>query len=112
MTDDLFAYTAIKEEFQPGGQCARLFSYLWGAGSMTHFDAETKCGTPPITVIRSRIPDMREVLERHGYTIQRKFEPNEIRGVHAVYHLVKLKTGDQRWRERIGAAQGTQFKLI
>ena len=102
MTDDLFAYTAIKEEFQPGGQCARLFSYLWGAGSMTHFDAETKCGTPPITVIRSRIPDIREVLERHGYTIVRRMAPNEEKGFHAVYHLRKLTTDEMRWRERIG----------
>lgn len=108
MNDDLLAYAAIKEEMGPVGcQRVRLFNYLWTAGRMTHDDAENpeKCGKPKITVIRSRIPEIREVLERHGYTIDTRLEPNSEKGQHAVYHLVKLKTDDQRWRERCGVGK-------
>lgn len=103
---DLLEYSQVMEAIgAPGSQRRRLMEYLWSAGSMTHFDAEEKCGKPPITTIRSRVPEMNAILRPLGWYVEARLEPNEFKGQHARYYLVKLMTDEQRWRQRIGVGK-------
>lgn len=98
---DFITAAKIREALgSPSNQYNRLLDYLWSAGKITHWDAETKCGRP-ITCIRSRIPKLREVLKLHGWTIDSRLEDHE-GGQHAVYYLVRLDTDEDRFRARIG----------
>ena len=85
----------------PGSQCRMVFEWLLQHGTITHGQAEEHLAY--LTVIRSRASDLKKRLPKIGYALISEYVPNQNgKSYHAVYHLRKLMTDEQRWRKRCG----------
>lgn len=92
---------------KPGSQCRQAFEFLLQHGHVTHAMAEAHLNY--MTVIRTVASKLKRRLPRIGYELVSV--PEEHRRVvdgkervfhHAVYHLRKQLTDEQRFRRRCG----------